>query len=241
MNRLHTGITGFDALIEGGFPEGTTTLLTGPTGSGKTLFGLQYLFTGASEHAESGICVTLETRPSDLRQEASQFGWDLSELEEQGRFTIIDAASSKAQLPTSEKYALKRGFDMDSLAEMIYNVIESTDAKRLVLDSIPGLMLRFNEPSEVRRELYRLSSLLNELRMTSLFIGEIDTKHESVGVEKFVTQGLITLDISETNGILKRSLLVRKMRFTSHDMKRHEFVIGKSGIKISKTSSKEKK
>ena len=86
-----------------------------------------------------------------------------------------------------------------------------------------------------------MSSLLNELRMTSLFIGEIDTKYESVGVEKFVTQGMITLDISETNGILRRSLLVRKMRFTSHDMKRHEFVIGKSGIKISKTSSKEKK
>jgi len=234
MNRLRTGIVGFDTLIEGGFAEGTTTLLTGPTGSGKTLFGIQYLFNGATEYDEPGIFVTLETRPNDLRFEASQFGWDLSELEEAGRLTIIDAASSRAQLPTSEKYALKRGFDMDSLAEMIYDVIESSKAKRLVLDSIAGLMLRFNEPSEVRRELYRISSLLNEIKVTSIFIGEMISDRADIGVAKFITQGLITFGFTEVNGRLERDLLVRKMRFTAHSLKRHDFVIGNSGIKVLK-------
>jgi KaiC/GvpD/RAD55 family RecA-like ATPase len=237
MKRIQTGITGFDSLIEGGLPEGTTTLLTGPTGSGKTLFGIQYLFNGAMEYDAPGIYVSLETRPDDLRLEASQFGWDIANLEKQKKFTIIDAASSKAQLPTSEKYALLRGFDMDTLAEMIYEVIKSTNAKRLVLDSIPGLMLRFNETSEVRRELYRISSLLNELKVTSLFIGEIATSEPKVGVEMFVTQGLIMLDIVERSGILERSLLIRKMRFTKHTLKRHLFKIGKSGIKVQKATA----
>ena len=241
MNRHSTGISGFDALIEGGLPEGTTTLLTGPTGSGKTLFGIQYLHNGVVKYDESGIFVTLETRPDDLRLEASQFGYDLSKIEEDGRLTIVDAASSRAQLPTSERYALKRGFDMDSLAEMIYDVIESTKAKRLVLDSIAGLMLRFNEPSEVRRELYRLSALLNELKVTSIFIGEMIGANTDIGVEKFVTQGLVTLDISETNDELERHLLVRKMRFTSHSMKRHGFTISKSGIKVRKAKAKSSK
>ena len=239
MNRLQTGISGFDTLIEGGIPEGTTTLLSGPTGSGKTVFGLQYLYNGAIQFDEPGIYVTLETRPNDLRMEALQFGWDFSELENKGHLTIIDAASSKAQLPTSEKFALKRGFDMEALAEIIYSAIESTKAKRLVLDSISGLMLRFSEPSEVRRELYRISSLLNELKVTSIFIGETDDSgnQSRVGVEQFVTQGFVAFSISEINDHLERGLLVRKMRFTSHSMKKHGFEIGKSGIKITKTRS----
>ena len=129
MKRLCTGVTGFDSLIEGGLPEGTTTLITGPTGSGKTLFGLQYILNGASEHDEPGIYITLETRPADLRLEALQFGWDIADLEKQEHITIIDAASSKAQLPTSEKYALLRGFDMDTLAEMIYDFDSSRAGK----------------------------------------------------------------------------------------------------------------
>lgn len=240
MNRLQTGIPGFDSLIEGGLPEGTTTLLSGPTGSGKTVFGLQFLYNGAIQYDEPGIYITLETRPDELRLEADQFGWNLLEIEEKGKLIIIDAASSKAQLPTSEKYALKRGFDMEALAEMIYSAIETSKAKRLVLDSIAGLMLRFNEPSEVRRELYRISSLLNELKITSLLIGEADESghQNSMGVEQFVTQGFVTLRISEVNERLERSLLIRKMRFTSHSMDRHRLDIDKSGIKVRKPKAK---
>jgi len=243
MNRLQTGITGFDALIEGGFPEGTTTLLSGPTGSGKTIFGIQYLYNGATQFDEAGIFITLETRPSDLRLEALQFGWDLSALEKNGKLAIIDAASSKAQLPTSEKFALKRGFDMETLAEMIYNAIEATKAKRLVLDSISGLMLRFSESSEVRRELYRINALLNELKVTSLFIGEADDSgnQSSIGVEQFVTQGFVTFSISEIDEQLERHLFIRKMRFTSHSMKKHGYEIGKSGLKVLKTTSRARK
>ena len=68
--------------------------------------------------------VTLETRPDELRSEAAQFGWDLRELEQKQALTIIDAASGKAGLPTSEKYALRRGFDMSTLAEEIYRVMK---------------------------------------------------------------------------------------------------------------------
>ncbi len=132
MNKLRTGIPGLDDLIGGGIPEGSTTLISGRSGSGKTIFGIQYLYNGASEHDEPGILVTLEVRPNDLRAEALQFGWDLSELEKAGKITIIDAASSKAGLPTSEKFALKRGFDMEALAETIYGAIEETKAKRLI-------------------------------------------------------------------------------------------------------------
>jgi KaiC/GvpD/RAD55 family RecA-like ATPase len=243
MSRTKTGIKGFDALIDGGILEGNTVLISGQTGSGKTIFGLQFLYNGATKFDEPGIFVTLETRPNDLRSEALQFGWDLQELEEKGAFTIIDAASSKAQLPTSEKYALRRGFDMTTLAEEIYRAIDETKARRLVIDCISGLGIGLSEPSQIRSELFRICALLQELKVTSVLIGEIvdPETHSRAGVEQFVTQGFVTLNLSEVNGTLKRDLLIWKMKQTPHSLKSHPFIIGKSGIELpakKKTSKK---
>ena len=243
MTRTKTGITGLDELIGGGIVEGSTVLLSGQSGSGKTIFGLQFLYNGITKYNEPGVFVTLETRPKELREEATQFGWDLQVLEQKNELIIVDAASGKAGLPTSQKYALRRGFDMSTLAEEIYRAIEETKAKRLVIDCISGLGIRFSEPSEVRNELFRISALLRELKVTSLFISEIiDPDSQSrAGVEQFVTQGLITLNLTDTNGTLKRDLLVWKMKQTPHSLMKHSFKIGKTGIVVSskkKSSSK---
>jgi KaiC/GvpD/RAD55 family RecA-like ATPase len=154
------------------------------------------------------VFVTLETRPNELRSEADQFGWNLRDLEEKNALVII--------------------------AEEIYRAIDETKAKRLVIDCISGLGIRFSEPSEVRNELFRISALLRELQVTSLFISEIiePDSQSRAGVEQFVTQGLITLNLSDANGALKRDLLVWKMKRTPHSLKKHAFKIGKSGIEI---------
>ena len=243
MTRAKTGITGLDELIGGGIIEGSTVLLSGQSGSGKTVFGLQFLYNGITKYNEPGVYVTLETRPNELRSEASQFGWDLRELEQKQALTIIDAASGKAGLPTSEKYALRRGFDMSTLAEEIYRAIDETKAKRLVIDCISGLGIRFSEPSEVRTELFRISALLRELKITSHFISEIvnPDSQSRAGVEQFVTQGLITLNLCEASGVLKRDLLVWKMKQTPHSLKKHSFKIGRSGIEIATKKKSSKK
>ncbi len=243
MTRTKTGITGLDELIGGGIIEGSTVLLSGQSGSGKTVFGLQFLYNGITKYNEPGVFVTLETRPNELRTEATQFGWDFDSLEQENALTIIDAASGKAGLPTSEKYALRRGFDMSTLAEEIYRAIDETKAKRLVIDCISGLGIRFSEPSEVRNELFRISALLRELKVTSLFISEIiePDSQSRAGVEQFVTQGLITLSLCEASGVLKRDLLVWKMKQTPHSLKKHSFKIGRSGIEIATKKKSSKK
>ncbi|MHA1615595.1 MAG: ATPase domain-containing protein [Candidatus Thorarchaeota archaeon] len=239
MTRTKTGIPGLDELIGGGLVEGSTILVSGGTGSGKTIFGLQFLYNGVSKYDEPGVFVTIETRPRDLRLEAQQFGWDLEELEKKNALIIVDAASSKAGLPTSEKYALRRGFDVSTLAEEIYRAVEDSKAKRLVIDCISALGMKFNEPSEVRSELFRISALLRELKVTSLLISEtIDPlTHSRAGVEQFITQGLVSLNLFEDGGTLKRNLLVWKMRQTSHSLKKHSFIIGKKGIEIKSRKS----
>ncbi|MFW9843431.1 MAG: ATPase domain-containing protein [Candidatus Thorarchaeota archaeon] len=244
MTRTKTGISGLDELIDGGLVEGSSILVSGGTGSGKTIFGLQFLYNGASKYDEPGVYVTIETRPNDLRLEAMQFGWNLEELEKKKAIIIVDAASSKAGLPTSEKYAIRRGFDVSTLAEEIYRAVADSKAKRLVIDCISALGMRFNEPSEVRSELFRISALLRELKVTSLLLSETISPevHSRAGVEQFVTQGLISLNLFEDNGTLKRDLLIWKMRQTSHSLRKHIFSIGKNGIEIkSKKTSTTKK
>jgi KaiC/GvpD/RAD55 family RecA-like ATPase len=234
MNRTKTGITGLDSLIGGGLIEGSTVLLSGGTGTGKTIFGLQFLFNGAANYAEPGVYVTLETRPKDLRLEALQFGWDFEQLEKNRTLIIIDAASSKAGLPTSEKFALRRGFDIGSLAEEIYRAIDEVNARRLVFDCFSALSMKYDDPSEVRNELFRISGLLRELKVTSLLLSETvePASLSRAGVEQFVTQGLISLNLTERNGVLTRDMTVWKMRQTSHSLKKHSFTIGKAGIEV---------
>ncbi|TFF92401.1 ATPase [Candidatus Thorarchaeota archaeon] len=236
MNRVKTGIIGFDPLVDGGLVRGSTTLVSGRTGTGKTVFGLQFLYYGAVKYDEPGVYVTLETLPGLLRTQAKGFGWDLKTLENDGKIVIIDAASSKAGLGTSERIALKRGFDMTTLAEEIYRAVDEYGAKRLVIDCLSGLGLRFSEPSEVRRELHRISSLLNEMEVTSIFLSEaLGTNGQSrADVEQFITQGLVVLSLAEQDGELQRSLLVWKMEGTSHSMKRHPFEISQKGLRILK-------
>lgn len=241
MTRIKTGIKGFDDLVGGGFVEGSTILLSGDAGSGKTIFGLQYLFNGASKYDEPGVLVTLESRPEELRKEALEFGWNLGDLEENGSLIILDAASSRAGQPTSEPHTLRRGFDMGEFHEKIYDAIHLIQAKRLVIDCISVLGMRFPNPAEMRSEFFKISALLrssfkndkNETwHVTSLLLSEAtdSSTQTKTGIEQFLTQGLITLNLSEVNGTLKRDLVVWKMRQSIHSMKKHAFAIGKSGI-----------
>ncbi|HLC65734.1 MAG TPA: ATPase domain-containing protein [Candidatus Nanoarchaeia archaeon] len=76
MKRIKTGIKGFDELVQGGFPEGSSTLITGSPGTGKSIFGLQYIYNGAIKYKERGLYLTFEQRKTDMMNQAVQFGWD---------------------------------------------------------------------------------------------------------------------------------------------------------------------
>ncbi|MHA1861814.1 MAG: ATPase domain-containing protein [Candidatus Ranarchaeia archaeon] len=232
--RVKTGIPGLDGILHGGFIQGHNILVSGSAGTGKTILSTQFLYKGAKKYNESGVLVTLEERPKELRAEASQFGWDIPELEKKGKLIIIDAASSKAGLPTDEKYALRRGFDINLLAQEIYRASKEIDASRVVIDSISGLGVRFEDTSAVRNAIFKLSSLLRELKCTSLMTSEIPNSgsYSRYGIEEFIAQGLVILYLTEEEGELKRTLIVRKMRGTSHSLKRFPFEISSRGTVV---------
>ncbi|TFF85973.1 MAG: ATPase [Promethearchaeota archaeon] len=232
MNRILSGIDGLDEILGGGFIDGSSILISGGPGTGKTIFSMEFLVKGAKLHKEPGIFVTLEERPVELRSEANLFGWNLRDLEEEKKFVIVDAASSKAGLPTNEKYALRRGFDVNTLAQEIYRASREINAKRIVIDSISGLEFQYEGDSTLRAAIFRLSALLREIECTSLMTSEMVESEISsrFGIEEFITQGLIQLFLREESGELRRSILVRKMRGTSHSLKRYPFEISDKGL-----------
>jgi len=236
VSRVKTGIPGFDDLIEGGFPQGTTILVTGPTGTGKTTFAVQFVYKGAELYNEPGVIVTLEERAQDLRREMLSFGWDLKKYEDQGKIAIIDGVSSVVGLPSEERFALEDGLNVEGFLRYVYRVVKSINAKRLVIDSIPSIAIRLREEQNIREVLLRLNTILLEMGITSILTTESEDpkggKISKYGVEEFVARGVILLDLVEKDVELKRYLLIRKMRETKHSMKKYPFEITENGIVV---------
>jgi circadian clock protein KaiC len=90
--KIKTGIGGFDEISRGGIPKGRTTLLSGTSGSGKTLFSMQFLYNGAVSYNEPGVFVTFEETPKDIIKNVESFGWDISSLIDNKKFIFVDAS-----------------------------------------------------------------------------------------------------------------------------------------------------
>jgi len=228
MDRLKTGVPGFDEHVEGGFPKGRTILLSGGCGTGKTIFGMQFAYNGAMEYDEPAIFVTLDERPYLLREDMARFGWDLEKAEKKGKFVLIDASSAKIGFPSKEKYTIEHtGINVDKLMLRTLQVINEIGAKRVVIDSLAGLGFQAENENSIRKSILKISYMLSKPDITTILTSEIpeQTDHGSgvyskYGVEEYVADGVIALRYSETaQGAMeefRRTLFIRKMRGTKH-------------------------
>lgn len=238
LKRIKTGIHGLDDLLEGGFPQGRSVLLSGATGTGKSVFAIQYLYMGAKKFAEPGIYVTLDERPDLIREDMLRFNWNLHELEEQNMLYIIDGSVAKIGIPSEEQFSLPvTGFDLDKLLLEIVRVAKRINAKRVVIDSIPALGFNFENENEIRRAVLKLSFMLSRMGVTSLMISEMDetsNKFGKYGVEEYVVDGVIVVHYMGAGMQSNRTLHIRKMRATKHSEDLHPIQIGSNGIEIHK-------
>ena len=132
MDRIKTAIKGFDELIEGGFVKNTVNLLAGPAGSGKSLFGTQYIYNGVRLFDETGIYITLEEGSENVRNTMLTHHMDIDKFINEGKLYIIDLGEVEKDPAKSARRI--RGFE--SLAEFLSNLITISKAKRVVVDSL---------------------------------------------------------------------------------------------------------
>lgn len=163
LEKLPTGISGFDLIAQGGLPRGRSTLLSGTAGSGKTTFALQFLSAGLKRADESGVLVTFEDPPADIFANIRSFGWSMDEALAANRLAVVDAT------PEPGDTIISTGpFDLSALIARIENAIRRVGAKRVVLDSVGSLFPQLRDPGLVRGELYRLLIGLRRMGTTSL-------------------------------------------------------------------------
>lgn len=241
MNRVPTGIIGLDELIQGGLPEGRSFLVSGATGTGKSIFCTQFLYAGATQYKQPGVYVTLDERPNLLREDMLTFGWDLRKLEDDNLLEMIDGSVAKIGLPSEEEFSMPTGFDLDKLLLEIVRTTRRIGAKRLVIDSLPALGFNFEHANDVRKAILKISYMLERTGVTSLLVSEIDEGSPGFsrfGVEEFVADGLFVLHYLGVGTQANRTIHVRKLRATHHSEELHPIAITDKGMVVKTADSK---
>ncbi len=218
--RVPSGIPGLDNLMEGGFIQNDIYLVTGGTGTGKTLFCCQFLWEGL-QRGENGIFFSLEEIPEDVLSDAMDFGWDFQKYIDQKKFIM-------------QYYD---PFEMVDITTEVKEMIKKFNAKRIVIDSTSIFGMFLQNEQEIRKAIYNLIKALKGIDAVVLMTAEVlegSKRLSRYGVEEFVVDGVILLNYLGVGELSSRSLLIRKMRRTNHGKESYILDITKSGMKISK-------
>jgi circadian clock protein KaiC len=223
VERLPTGIPGFEFISHGGLPKGRSTLVVGTSGSGKTVLGVQYIAERARAHGEGGVIVTFDETPEAVVRNVEAFGWKLPELLEQGKVTFVDCS------PSPDEDAVEMGdFDFHGLLARIRAAVDRVDGSRVLLDSVTALLPQFYSEGRVRRELSRVVHALNELGVTTVLTAERLEEYGAVarhGVEEFVSDAVVVLRNPLEEHRRRRTIEILKYRGGSHQSGEFPFTI----------------
>jgi len=218
--KINSGIPGFDKLIEGGFEKNSVNLIIGNSGSGKTIFAVQFLIEGI-KNGEKCLYVTFEEKKEEFYRNMLDFGWNLSELEKQGKFTFLEYTPEKV------KTMLEEG------GGMIESLILDKKIARIVIDSITSFALLFAQELDKREAALSLFDMIRKWNCTSFLTLEentVDRKEGSSSSLEFEVDSIILLYFVRCKEERERFIEVLKMRGTKHSTEVYPFEISKNGI-----------
>ena len=221
--RLSTGIRELDVLMGGGIPEGDSLLVAGPSGSGKSVLGSQFIAEGLRQ-GEPGIVAMFEELPAEYAERAAKFGLDFDTPQKDGTLKIL--------------YLRPLDLSVDETVHEVVNAVKEIGCKRLVIDSLVGfeLALAPGFRADFRESLYRMIAALTRLGVTIVSTVEIEENFTSLGLSNFtvsfLADDIVRLRYVSINGQLRKMLLVVKMRRSQHSIDMSEYQITPEGMVI---------
>ncbi|SPF44780.1 KaiC-like protein 1 [Syntrophobacter sp. SbD1] len=227
LRKTATGIAGFDEITSGGLPQGRPTLVCGGPGSGKTLFGMEFLVRGAREFDEPGVFMSFEEKDMDLVENFSSLGFDLDDLVTRNKMALDYVHFERNEiLETGE-------FDLEGLFVRLGYAIDTIGARRVVLDTIEALFSGFPNEGILRAEIRRLFRWLKDRGVTAVITCEQGrgtlTRH---GLEEYVSDCVILLDHRMIEQVATRRLRIIKYRGTTHGTNEYPFLIDEGGLYV---------
>jgi circadian clock protein KaiC len=215
--RASTGIAALDEALEDGYWRGSTTLIAGPTGAGKTLMALHFLYAGAS-FDEPGILMTLQENRAQLAHILTRLGWSIDDP----MVTVVDQSPVDVYID-----------------EVVYDLIDrigAVGARRVVIDSLNDLAAAAPEQTRFREFLYSLVQRCSRRGVSLMFTYETAelfriTRLSDLGMSH-IADNVVLLQHIPDGSDMKRALSVLKTRGSQSSTAVREFVIGSDGISL---------
>lgn len=219
--RIPTGIEGFDAMMQGGFPNGSVTLVAGGSGVGKTLTGLHFITEGV-RLKEPGVYVSFQETPGHLNALGKGFGWNLDEMQQTKLLKLL--------------YTSPVEMSVDQHTMVIKNCINDIGAKRVVIDSLSDIEIATPDKVRYRDYVYSLVNYFRAQGITSLLTTEIPELFGTLQLSShgisFVSDNIILLRYVELGSRITRAISILKMRGSDHDKTMKEFEITSKGLQV---------
>ena len=219
-SRCKPGVSKLDELLGEGIPRGSSLLVAGVAGTGKTVLLLEFIYRGALA-GEKGIIFSFEETEERLLAAARGLGWD---LEKQMRRGMVELVFIPQPNIVVEKHLL-----------MMHERIQRLGAQRVAVDSISVFLHKVKDPQVAREKTFQLASIVQNAQAVGFFATDIPYGANMIsrfGVEETVVDGVVLLTSTEEGRERLRYLEVYKLRNTAHLRGRHNMTIGPGGISI---------
>lgn len=220
-NRIPTGITGLDGLIDGGLIKGKTYLVVGEPGTGKTIFGLQFLMGGLLQK-EKGLYVTIDEKPAEVIEQAASLGWDLGPHIDAKEFLILDASAYFNTRVTDDP---GKQIDVQRVLTDLNTYIARLGASRLVIDPVGPLIFGSDARSRVLDQARLLFYGLQASGKTTNLLTTYAIERHARGIEEYLVSGTLVLEMERVNSRFMRTLTIEKMRSTALEPALYTFTI----------------
>ena len=232
LQKVPTGISGFDEITGGGLPQGRPSIVCGGPGCGKTMFAMEFLVRGATEFNEPGVLLTFEETADEMSCNVKSLGFDLQKLVARKKLFLDYIRIEPSEIQETGEY------DLEGLFIRLQHAVDSIGAKRVVLDTVEAIFSGFSNTGMLRAEIRRLFRWLKDRGLTTVVTAERgEGTLTRYGLEEYVSDCVISLDHRVNDQISTRRMRIVKYRGSSHGTDEYPFLIDKKGFSVLPLSS----
>jgi circadian clock protein KaiC len=221
LERLKSGIKNLDDMVATGWLRGTTTLVAGPSGAGKTSLALHFLKAGV-ENGEPGLLTSFQESPIQLARMLTSLGWKPDEVIRKGGIDHFYTSPVELQI--------------DAIAHEIVRRLDEGGVRRIVIDAVSDMEKSAQDPLRYRDFLYALTQMLAVRNVTSMLLVEAANATPGHGITSYdvsyMSDNILLLEVLLGED-LTRTIRIIKSRGSGHDGRLHALRIGKDGVEVS--------